>query len=1391
MTNRDIAGGSPEPLGVTISGAGVNVAVYSANASAIEFCLFDDVGQREIRRIQLPERTGDIFHGYVARIGEGARYGFRAHGPFAPGEGFRFNPSKLLVDPYALTIDRPFRLHASMFGNRPDGRGRDDQDSAAAMPKAVICHPEAARLGAELTPWPQTILYELHVRGFSMRREAIPAELRGAFSGLGHPASIEHLTRLGVTTIEIMPAAAWIEERHLAVRGLQNYWGYNPVAFMAPDPRLAPGGWAEIRGAVESLAAAGIETIVDVVFNHTGEGDALGPTLSLRGFDNSSYYRLVADDPAAYVDDAGCGNILALDRPPVIRLVMDSLRTWAMLAGVHGFRLDLATTLGRRPDGFDRSAPLLAAIAQDPILRTLKLIAEPWDVGPGGYQLGAFPAGWGEWNDRFRDDIRRFWRGDAAQLGPLATRLAGSVDAFREKRRPSRGINFITAHDGFTLADLVSYEHRHNQANGEGNRDGTEANLSWNNGVEGPSDDPLIIAARIADQRALLATLLLARGTPMISMGAELGQSQGGNNNAYAQDNDTTWIDWGAANAGLIDWTTQLIGVRRDHPAVWEDRFFAGSVDGDFPEPDVAWLRPDGRPMMPADWEQPDGAVLMVAFAASRSMGSGRLGFVLNRSAAPAEIALPEAGKGRAWRLLADSAAPDNDARLVETREFRVGPRSVTIFDDVPAARPPSDPRRGSAEALQRLAAASGIAAEWWDVNGGRHLVGDDTKRALLAAMGLPAAQESEAWETLERLAEDRARRPLPYAVTGWADEAAALRIPLPMGLERRPVRLSLSLPDGGMRSVLLEADSGDIALAVAPDGREHQIWRAVLPSLPVGRYRLQREDEPDFLCALTIAPRRCYFPPALAEGRKRFGIAAQLYSLCRPGDQGIGDFTTLAELAERAAAAGAATVAINPLHALFPNQRERASPYQPSDRRFLDPIYLDIEGAQRDAGASLSQLGQVNYAGVWDLKRGLLEERFKEINKAGRSHPDSEAAESLAAFVMEGGRSLRRFATFQAIAEAYPRIQWPSWPNGLSDADGIAVEAFAQARPDRVRFYQFLQYLCAHQFGAAAARAGSAGLDLGLLRDLAVGAAPDGAEVWAQPGLFAGSVSIGAPPDTLAPQGQVWGLPAPNPLSMAENGFAAFAELLAANMRYAGGLRIDHVMALTRLFWVPDGAEGADGAYVAYPFEDLLAQVTFESMKARCLIVGEDLGTVPDGLRAALSAADILSYRVLLLEREGLGFKPSASYPAKAVACVTTHDLPPFAGWWEAKDIAERKALHLIDDAAASRLASERETEHSTLLAAIATQDMAVSSDADSPPSGVAAAAHAYVGASPAALVLAQADDLADESFGVNLPGTNTERPNWRRRLGAPLADLFDSPHAQAILGAVRAGRS
>ena len=1243
--------GAAEPLGVHLTERGASIAIPAPGATAIDLCVFDADGAREVARWRLPGRTGDVFHGEVPDLAAGTRYGLRAHGPAA----LRFDPAKLLLDPWARAIDRPFATHPSLF--------EFGADSAAAMPKAVLAAPlpsappPPACSGAR-------VIYEMHVRGFTRTHPDIPEAIRGTFAGLAHPAAIAHLQRLGVTHVELMPAWAWADERQLAPLGLTNYWGYNPVGWLAPEPRLAPGGMAEVRAAVAALAEAGIGTILDVVLNHSGEGDAHGPTLSLRGLGDAAWYR--TDAAGRYVNETGCGHAVALDRPWPLRLAMDAMRHWVGQAGLAGLRLDLATTLGRRDGGFDPDAPLLQAMRQDPLLRDRWVIAEPWDVGHHGHRLGAFAPGWGEWNDRFRDGIRRFWRGDAGSLGEAATRMAGSRDVFGT-RPATDSVNLITAHDGFTLADLVSHAHKHNAANGEQNRDGAGDNLSWNHGIEGATPDSAIVARRRADVRALLATLLAARGTPMLSMGDEAGRSQGGNNNAWCQDNAASWFDWDDADQALIDFTARLVAARRAHPALAGTAPLTGAPDASG-EADLRWLRLDGGPVTQADWTDPAArsVAMLLHHAGARAL------VALHGGDSSATLHLPPGD----WRWLADSGDPSREGAADAT--VVLAPRSVAWFADAP--RGPRAPAAADPSLIAELSAAAGIATSWHDIAGTHHAVPEGTLRAVLGALGLPAETAAQARDSLAR------RRAAP----------------------RR--------------------------------------------AAPV--------------------PGQCHDAP---HGRC-FGIAAQAFALRHESDQGIGDYTAVALLARAAAARGAALIGLSPPHALMPVQRDRASPYQPSDRRFLEPVLLDVTALPEIGGApavraaldrqapvfaALRAGALVDYPAAWAAKRAVLDAAVAAL-------PPDHAA--LAAFRAERGAALETFATFVALSEHCGAQRWPA---GCAHPVDTAMAGFRAASTDAIRFHAALQWMCDRQLAAAAASGP------GLYRDVAVGAAPDGAEVWSQPGAFLRGFSIGAPPDPFSADGQVWGLPVPHPHASEAEDHAGFAALLRANMRHARALRLDHAMGLERLFIVPEGARAHEGCYLGFDGAGLLATLTRESRVAGCAVVGEALGTVPEGFADRLAAARVLAYRVLWFEGEGDGFRAPSSWPALAAACVSTHDLATLAGWWEGADIDERAALGLVTAAEAAAAMASRARERAALAAACDTPSDRFSA-------ATAAAVHRFVAAAPSRVMLVQAEDLAGERIGVNLPGTDRERPNWRRRLPVTTERLLTGDFAEGILDAL-----
>ena len=672
---RRILPGQPHPLGANWDGNGVNFALFSAHAERVELCLFDRRGLREIERVVLPEYTDEVWHGYLPDIRPGQLYGYRVHGPYDPHAGHRFNPHKLLLDPYAKALTGGFEWSDAHFGFRVGSAKadliQDRRDNARFMPKCRVLD-TAFTWGDDRrpnVPWPETIVYEAHVRGLTMRHPGVGNGARGTFLGLSQPGVIEHLRRLGVTTLELLPIHAFIDERHLFEKGLRNYWGYNPVNFFAADPRYyhsSPHG--DFKTMVQRLHDAGIEVILDVVYNHTAEGNHLGPTLSYRGIDNASYYLLGPGDRRWYENYSGCGNTLNLGHPRVLQMVMDSLRYWAVEMHVDGFRFDLATSLTRAPQGMESGSAFLAAIRQDPVLSRLKLIAEPWDLGGDGYRVGGFPPGWSEWNGRYRDTVRRFWTGEGGLIGDFASRLTGSSDIFGwSGRRPWASLNFITCHDGFTMKDLVTYERKHNEANAEANKDGTDANYGWNCGHEGPSPYPEIRELRRRQSRNLLATLLLSQGVPMLLAGDELGRSQNGNNNAYCQDNELSWIDWSDVDEDMLAFVQTLIALRKAHPVFRRPRFFEGKRLGASTLRDIVWITPEGREMKEGDWTLPyarslgfilGGESCAVDNLTGREEMDETFLVLANAYHDAVPYTLPPATMGPGWEVVIDTAEP-------------------------------------------------------------------------------------------------------------------------------------------------------------------------------------------------------------------------------------------------------------------------------------------------------------------------------------------------------------------------------------------------------------------------------------------------------------------------------------------------------------------------------------------------------------------------------------------------------------------------------------------------------------------------------------------------------------------------------------------------------------
>jgi glycogen operon protein len=693
--------GSNAAHGAIWDGKGTNFTLFSAHATQVEVCLFDSAGGTELERLTLPEYTDEIWHGYVPDVHPGSVYGLRVHGPYEPLQGHRFNPNKLLLDPYARAHIGELKWGPEVFGyslgSPEEDLSFDDRDSAPFMPKCVVVDPHFDWKGQPRTrpvPWDRTVIYEAHVKGFTKLHPAVPEHHRGTYAGLGTQQVVDYVKSLGVTSIELLPIHTFINDSHLLEKGLTNYWGYNSIGFFAPDPRYASAPDQALREFKEMVARfhdAGLEVILDVVYNHTAEGNERGPTLSFKGIDNCSYYRLLPDQKRFYINDTGTGNTLNVSHPNVIEMVTDSLRYWVNETHVDGFRFDLGTILARETNGFDNQSGFLKACHQDPLLRTVKLIAEPWDCGPGGYQVGGFPPGWAEWNDRYRDTVRDFWKG-AAPANAVAARLCASADVFnRHGRRPWACINFITAHDGFTMNDLVTYNDKHNEANGEDNKDGSSDNRSWNCGVEGPTDDASVNTLRERQLRNMLATLLLSQGTPMLLAGDEFGRTQKGNNNAYCQDDEISWLDWNFSDRGssLVQFVRTLCGLRSKYPILRKNRFLTGSVDEDLEVKDLMWINATGNEMSSEEW----GDDLMHCFGMlmdgrARPTGVRQRGteaamlMILNSHYDLVEFKLPEYPDGNFWELLIDTNQPDGQTpyRGKSGAVYGITGRSLVLF---------------------------------------------------------------------------------------------------------------------------------------------------------------------------------------------------------------------------------------------------------------------------------------------------------------------------------------------------------------------------------------------------------------------------------------------------------------------------------------------------------------------------------------------------------------------------------------------------------------------------------------------------------------------------------------------------------------------------------------
>lgn len=1253
------------PLGAVPTESGTHFSLFSAHATAVTLCLFAPSanGLVETDRINLT-RTRNIWSVHVPEVYAGQAYGYRVDGPYAPADGHRFNPYKLLIDPYAKALTGSIIEHPSLYGhNGDDDLSFNNQDSANYMPKSVVTGPTPRRdWDRPVTPWSETVLYEAHVKGLTQQHPNVHPAARGTVDGLSDPALIAHLKDLGVTTLELLPLQQFHSEPRLTDLGLSNYWGYNPINYFTPHGAyLGPRGVDGLRDSVRALHAAGIDVILDVVYNHTAESWHLGPTLSYKGIDNASYYAL-QDDRRFYVNHTGTGNMLDMRSEAVRDLTLASLRHWVTDFGIDGFRFDLAPTLGRMGHGFDVAAPMLAMIKDDPVLATVKLIAEPWDIGPQGYQLGQFPNGWAEWNDEYRDALRSFWRGDDHAHQSLAGKLLGSSERFDHDGRAAwSSVNFLAAHDGFTLHDTVSFHDKHNLANGEDNRDGHGHNLSGNLGYEGATDNADIQARRQTRKVAMLATLLLSQGTPMLLAGDELGQSQNGNNNAYCQDNETTWLDWGAADSILIQQVQALTALRRRYPHFRQSRFLHGEPLAESALPDVTWITPDGRVMHVGDWEQADRACLGLALAMPNA---STLAVFFNRGV-DTHVTL-----SARWTPVFGTRHLSGDA--------------VCVFE-LPASDVPDWERPAR---LMAHAEASGLHQGFRDITGHWHGMADETRDAILRAMGVDLM-------TLPSLPNPKTPDETPIATVFGAD-------------------------------------------ALREMGETSKVW----------------------------------------------GVTTALYALHNQSSWGVGDFETLAQLAQGLAPHGGDFIGINPVHALFPGAPHLYAPYSVSSREFLNIMHIAPEQLPEFAGLKpdISSPEFVDYTAVYAAKSAAFAAAFANFTALPSDHPRRV---DLAAYQQTRGAALHQHALYDVLFEQLPKDRqtyagWQNFAPEHHDPQSPACVAFAAKHADRIDYYAYLQWNAELQLSSAQARAKAAGMRIGLYLDLAVGVVPGGSDVWRNRDAFATGISLGAPGDAANPDGQRWNLLPlrPDQFNDDEPADRAFRAAMRSIMTHAGAVRIDHVLGLSRSFWIPDDAPGG---YVTYPFARLMQIIAEESQAANCIIFGEDLGTVPDGFRDQMAGHDLLGCSVHMIERGHHGeMLPRDNARPLAMNAWSNHDFPTLAGFWTERDLAWREQLNI----GVSSLPWEREQRARDRQAMA---DMAgLNGTPDQLNAADMATLQAYLAGGPSLAFAVQLDDLLLSKDQPNVPGTTSEQPNWRRRTAQSVESILANADAHSILSAI-----
>lgn len=1452
-TYINVKEGRPYPLGANWDGSGVNFAIYSKNATAVYLCLFEsEFSDKESLCIPLKHRTHYIWHCYIEGIRPGQLYGYRVYGPYDPKKGLRFNPAKILLDPYALAIGRDLIWGEEHFGYKYPYSflEKDNRNNAKTAILGAVIDP-AFSWGNDhqlKIPWKDTIIYEVHLKGMTKLNELIPKELRGTYLGFCSEPVLNYLKDLGVTTIEFLPLQHSITEYHLFKKQMVNYWGYNPIAFFAPNRNYAFGKGVmdainEFKTMVKILHQAGFEVILDVVYNHTAEGDHTGPTLSFRGIDNLSYYRVYEDNPELYLDFTGCGNTLNHQNHYVLQLIMDSLRYWIKEMHIDGFRFDLASALARELYNVDRLTSFFAIIQQDPIISNSKLIAEPWDLGRDGYQVGNFPAGWSEWNGKYRDAIRKVINGYEKNLAEFATRIAGSSDLYKkEDRKTYSSINFITCHDGFTLRDLVSYNTKHNEENGWNNLDGFDINYSNNHGIEGDTEDPKIKALRLKKQKNFLTVLLISQGVPMILAGDEKNRTQKGNNNPYCQDNEINYIqwEWDENSYELFLFTKYLIYLRKENEVFRRENFFEGEEKKIMEVKDIYWLNTSGQEMSENDWKKELCMQMLLPSEFGRrfdfytTLKGDTFLILFNFTPEDKEFIIPEIIDTK-WKIILNTnkniffstelGNPSLEEELIpyerkyqyfETLEelfaenrvylpkekIKVNDFSIYILKAEKGWRRSYVRKNYRINLLNEFAKELGIQTEYTDLIGNTYKIPYHQLLTILKSMHIPIQDLASVESIYENYRNDK-----------WIQEM----IPFQLFLENEEINLNIYIPETIKKFELQIFDSNENLLWKSHIKKYNIIeTRTIFFSkfkkvkflflkipislkLPIGYYKiiLKPNNEVLYSGVIIVVPEK-----AFNNENQYNGIWIQLYALRSSTNLGIGNFYDLKKLGFLLKKYNFNLIGISPIHYLSFQQPDNISPYYPSSRLVIHPIYIDIfsleefqesEKAKNKWKEYIPIIEKekkqvlINYKLIYNIFKEIMFEVYKEF----LANPKLEKKRKDFEEYKKDNIILFYHSLFEVVSETFGNL---SVPEEIWKYNSEIQSEFFKNHYRKIDFYNYLFYSAEKQFKEIQQELLKNNIYLYL--DLALGCAPNQSEEkffnTFYPYIFSKKARAGAPPDQFSPQGQDWGLLVMNPIMLKKYNFAPFRILLEKNLYQNSFLRIDHIMWLYRLFWIIKEDKETVKTYIRYPEKELFGILTLESHKHQSIIIGEDLGTVPEEVRHILKAKSILSWKVFYFEKENESFIDPKKYHTQSVVTLNTHDLPPLASFWMNKDIEERKKLGFINEDQEKELLKKRNEERIQIIKLLKEKEFLNELNINLTEESIydttiASVIHQLVSETESKILLVSLNDLLGETDQPNLPGTVKEYPNWSIRYTYSIEEIEENPYFISIISALK----